>query len=236
MSANTGPLRDPQQRAERAARILDTTAELLLRHGRRKVSIDDVAAGAGIGKGTVYLHWKSREQLFGAVFAREVLHAIGDLRKQLEQEPATCLLHRFARAYFLAITDRPLLQGLLLGDPELLGRLSAAPDTAREDRHTATSRGYVGLLAEHGLLRGDLTVDEVAFAYQAVFEGFLRAEGDRAERADLLARTVRRAFEDGEASGDVLREVAAATAAMLGELMEADRVEAVLPGGRRDDL
>src|SRR5262249_5935990 len=67
VSAPTERLRDPRQRAERAARILDAAADLLLRHGYRRVTIDDVAAGAGIGKGTVYLHWKAREQLFSAV-------------------------------------------------------------------------------------------------------------------------------------------------------------------------
>ncbi|WP_234322969.1 helix-turn-helix domain-containing protein, partial [Streptomyces sp. NRRL S-350] len=51
-------------RQERAERILDTTAELLEQHGYRRVTIDDVASRAGIGKGTVYLHWKTREALF----------------------------------------------------------------------------------------------------------------------------------------------------------------------------
>src|SRR6476620_2537119 len=108
MSANTGRLRDPHQRAERATRILDVAADLLLRHGYRRVTIDDVAEGAGNGKGTVYLHWKTREQLFSVVFAREVHYAMDELRQALRQDATACLLHNFARAYFLAITSRPL--------------------------------------------------------------------------------------------------------------------------------
>ena len=159
-----------------------------------------MAAGAGIGKGTVYLHWKAREHLFSAVFAREVLHAVDELRQALRQDPRTCLLHRFARTYFLAIANRPLLRGFLLGDPDLLGKLTSSPGTARDDRHGRMLHGYLQSLAEHGLLRDDLSVDEVGFAYQATFEGFLRAEGASAvdgpePRADLLARTVKRAFE-----------------------------------------
>jgi hypothetical protein len=38
------------------------------------------------------------------------------------------------------------------------------------------SRAYFRLLAEHGLLRDDLDVEAIAYAFQATFEGFLQAE------------------------------------------------------------
>lgn len=199
-------------------------ADLLLRHGYRRVTIDDVAAGAGIGKGTVYLHWKTREQLFGAVFTREEHRALDELRQALEQDPRTCLPHGFARAHFLAITTRPLLHGFLLADPHLLGKLAKTTD----DRHDTLARDYFRLLANHGLLRDDLNVDEISYAYQATFEGFLRAEGTAPpggedQRADLLARTVRRAFENEPTiPGTPLEDVAAATVTLLNSLTDAE--------------
>lgn len=234
MSASTERLREPQQRAERAARILDVAAELLTRHGYRRVTMDDVAGEAGIGKGTVYLHWKTREQLFGAVLARDVLRAADDVRQALQRDPRACLLHDFARVYFLAIVDRPLLSGLLLGDLHLLGKLTSSPDTARDERHAAMLHGYLGLLAEHRLLRDDLGLDEIGDAYQATFEGFVRAQGssstdDPKRRADLLARTVQRAFENEPAPDLPFQSLAAATVALLGDLIDADRTAAGLP-------
>jgi AcrR family transcriptional regulator len=237
VSTSTERLRDPQQRAERATRILDVAADLLLRHGYRRVTIDDVAAGADIGKGTVYLHWKTREQLFGAVFAREVLYAMDELRQALRQDPRTCLLRNFARAYFLAITNRPLLHGFLLQDPHLLGKLTSSPGTARDDRHGTMARDYLGLLAEHGLLRDDMHADELGYAYQATFEGFLRAEGAASaggpeQRADLLARTVQRAFESDPAIPDTtLKDLAAAIVTLLTDLIDADRTDSGIPDG-----
>ncbi|KAB2381876.1 TetR/AcrR family transcriptional regulator [Actinomadura montaniterrae] len=232
MSARAERLRDPRQRAERAARILDAAAELLARHGYRRVTVDDVAAGAGIGKGTVYLHWKTREQLFGAVFQREVLRAIDELRQAVRRDPRAALLHGFARTYFLAITDRPLLRGFLLGDPALLGK----PTAERGERHDTTFRDYIALLADRALLRDDMDVDDLAYAYQSTFEGFLRAESDapgREVRADLLARTVRRAFEnDPEPPEAVLADLAAAVADLLTALIDADRAESGIPAGR----
>ncbi len=235
MSISAERLRSPQQRAERAARILDVAADLLRRHGYRRVSIDDVAAGAGIGKGTVYLHWKTREQLFSAVFAREVLYAADELRQALQQDPQACVLRNFSRIYFLAVVNRPLLYGFLLDDPDLLGKLTNTADTARDDRHGAMVRDFLGLLAEHGLLRDDLRVDEIGYAYQATFEGFLRAEGaapagGQEQRADLLALTIQRAFESEPAVPEAtLRDLAAATVALLDGLISADRTASGIP-------
>jgi AcrR family transcriptional regulator len=242
MSATADRLRDPQQRQERATRILDVAAALLLRHGYRRVTIEDVAAGADIGKGTVYLHWKTREELFTAVFEREALQAIGELVGALRQDPQVALLHRFARAYFLAILHRPLLAGFVLGDAELLGRL-AQPGSARDDRHRLLSHGYFQLLAEHGLLRDDLDVAAVAYAFQATFEGFLQAEATTAappsaghaaagldQRADLLARTIQRAFESGRAiPRRAQQSLAAAAIDLLTDLTDADRTDRGIP-------
>jgi AcrR family transcriptional regulator len=227
MGTNAERLRTPADRAERATAILDVAADLLLRHSYRRVSIDDVATGANVGKGTIYLHWKTREQLFSAVFEREVQYAIGELRQALRQDPQLCLPHRFAHAYFLAIVRRPLLRGFLLADPELLGKLAASRGTARDDRHAAMLRAYLELLADHGLLRDDMEVDEVGYAYQATFEGFLQKEaaadsGGLDRRAGLLALTVQGAFESNLATPDTkLREVAVGTIALLTDLIDA---------------
>jgi AcrR family transcriptional regulator len=231
MGARSERLRDPGQRAERATAILDVAADLLLRHGYRRVTIDDVAAGANIGKGTIYLHWKSREQLFSAVFGREVLCAIDELRQALLQDPRVCLLHRFARTYFLAIVNRPLLRGFLLADPDLLGKLTTSRGTTRDDRHSAMSRAYLELLAGHALLRDDMDIDEIGYAYQATFEGFLHQEAAASadgldQQADLLARTIRQAFESGRVLPTTeLQDVATVAITLLTDLTDAERAE-----------
>ncbi|HZG53951.1 MAG TPA: TetR/AcrR family transcriptional regulator [Pyrinomonadaceae bacterium] len=43
--------------------ILDATDHLLARHGYRKMTVDDIAQEAGIGKGTIYLHFASKEEV-----------------------------------------------------------------------------------------------------------------------------------------------------------------------------
>jgi AcrR family transcriptional regulator len=43
--------------------ILDATDRLLARYGYRKMTVEDIAHEAGIGKGTIYLHFASKEEV-----------------------------------------------------------------------------------------------------------------------------------------------------------------------------
>jgi len=62
-------------------RVLDTAAELLVRWGYQRVTIDEVARHAGIGKGTVYLHFRTKDALFLTVLLRahrQIVSAMAD--------------------------------------------------------------------------------------------------------------------------------------------------------------
>lgn len=51
-------------------RILDAAQSLFVRYGVKRTSIDDVARESGIAKGTVYLSFKSKAELFAAIAER----------------------------------------------------------------------------------------------------------------------------------------------------------------------
>ena len=56
-------MRDATQRRDIKNALLDATDRLLAGHGYKKMTIDDLAAEVGIGKGSVYLHFSSKEEL-----------------------------------------------------------------------------------------------------------------------------------------------------------------------------
>lgn len=62
-------------------RILDAADRLLARYGFQKMTIDDLAREVGIGKGTVYLHFRSKEEI---VLFR-VDRVVGRLVEQLQE-------------------------------------------------------------------------------------------------------------------------------------------------------
>lgn len=43
--------------------ILDATERLLARYGYRKMTVEDIAREVGVGKGTIYLHFDSKEEV-----------------------------------------------------------------------------------------------------------------------------------------------------------------------------
>ncbi len=57
-------------RALREKEVLDASFAAFAKHGCFRMTLDDVARRVGIAKGTLYLHYSSREALLGAVLAR----------------------------------------------------------------------------------------------------------------------------------------------------------------------
>jgi len=65
-----------KQRQEREALILQAAEEVLMERGYHETSIDEIAARVGIAKGTVYLHFPSKEDLVVAIFERDMLQLL----------------------------------------------------------------------------------------------------------------------------------------------------------------
>lgn len=61
--------------------ILDATDVLLSRNGYKKMTIDDLAAAVGIGKGSVYLHFPSKEEIVLSHIDRIIERLKGELKK-----------------------------------------------------------------------------------------------------------------------------------------------------------
>jgi TetR/AcrR family fatty acid metabolism transcriptional regulator len=61
-----------KQRQEREALILQAAEEVLMEKGYHETSIDEIASRVGIAKGTVYLHFSSKEDLVFALFEKDM--------------------------------------------------------------------------------------------------------------------------------------------------------------------
>lgn len=62
-----------KQRQEREEQILRVAEEVLLEKGYHETSMDEIATRVGIAKGTVYLHFPSKEDLVTTLFERDML-------------------------------------------------------------------------------------------------------------------------------------------------------------------
>ncbi|EOD70322.1 TetR/AcrR family transcriptional regulator [Amycolatopsis vancoresmycina] len=210
-----------EDRAERAERILDAAADLLLRAGYRRTTIEDVAERAVVGKGTVYLHWKNREELFLAVLLRESVRALEDLVAALAADPLATRLSRLTELHYGNVLGRPLLRAGYADDAETLGKLLPKLHGKLDPRHAESFVEYLDLLAANDLLRTDRPVRELVVAYQAVLHGFLG--GSPPPAPALIADTVAHAFEPLAVSTRQLRAVAPRALALFTESVALDR-------------
>ena len=84
--------------------ILDSARRLLVRRGFQDLTMDDVAREAGVAKGTLFLYYKSKEELFSAAF--------GDLADRLGGRIEELLDSGIAGRELLAAVVRSILEHL----------------------------------------------------------------------------------------------------------------------------
>lgn len=207
---------------DRGERILDAAAELVLRWGYKRVTIEEVAKHAGIGKGTVYLHFRSRTWLFTCVLMRESLGLVDELAAAVRRDPVAVLVAEQVRLTYLEVQRRPLLRALFARDDDVLGELAREPDAdPLRDWRGELAADLFRLLREHGLMRTDLDLATQMYVVGAVQTGFYLqrpALGSPEETAAALHHTVHTAVEPSTAPDpDILAAVAPAVLARYAE-------------------
>jgi AcrR family transcriptional regulator len=142
------PRADAQRNRER---ILDVAKEAFARHGAN-TSLDDIAKQVGVGPGTLYRHFPTREELLQAVYRAE-LEKLAEAEQKFSQTMApTDALRAWLLLFVDAIAAKQLIApalNTLLGDPKKVFEASYAK------MHQAI-RALVKRGVESGDIRSDL--------------------------------------------------------------------------------
>lgn len=157
-SATKGWQRKPEQRPDA---ILDSAAHCFKNNGFASTKIEDIAIGAGLSKGAIYLYFKSKEAILKAVVERAVL----PLAKQIEHlanidDPAQVIptLNLIIELVGKQIQDPKIAAIPLL----IIAEAGNFPDIAKYYRQTVLDRiisAFCGLLdkgIQAGLFRKTL--------------------------------------------------------------------------------
>jgi AcrR family transcriptional regulator len=190
---------DAARRSERSRRaILAATRELIVELGYAKVSIDAIAARAGVGKQTIYRWWPAK----GAVVFDSVLELSADPSGAVAPLPDTGDLEADLRLVMRATVaefadpafEAPIraLNTEIANDPDLAAlyreRLAAPVDEAKKDRLRSAQRA--GQLAPGADL--DLLLEVL---YAPLYQRWLLRTGPLTESyADALVATALKAF------------------------------------------
>lgn len=191
-SAGQGP--PLQQREQREERILDAAAALLVRWGYRKTTIDDVAREAGVGKGTIYLHWKDKNELFRAAIMRANQLLGKDIMQRIADDPEGGLPHRLWAHGMVAALDNPLMAAIMKGQPDIFQGLIGGFDSQTRDQLAGNAEEYVVQLQRAGLIRADIPVPVVLYLMAALKVGVITAPDltglDRMPPMDQLTEAI----------------------------------------------
>lgn len=202
MGENSGAEQSKQQ--ERANRILDAASELLQRWGYKKTTIDDIARQAGVAKGTIYLHWKTKEELFMALLMREKIVESRKAQEAMQNDPEGITLYSMIKYSLLWSLRNPLIKAIMLRDTEMLGDLVHTQLSKESIQQQIESfNTYMTYMQQHGLIRKDIPVKTQVHMLEAIALGFLMSDQfmpdeyqiSIEERAEMAAETVRRTFE-----------------------------------------
>jgi TetR/AcrR family acrAB operon transcriptional repressor len=234
---------------EREQQILDAAAAVIIRQGYGKTTISDIAEEAGTSRGTVYLYFKGKEELFEALLYREYMQYAQTWLDQIDADPRGGTLGGAYRAQFHAVNCRPLVAAMMRRDRRVMGNYLRKRDNLfaqmmsgvnspeffqamqtagaiRQDIDAAVIVHILEILSYGQLTIGDFKPPDQFPPYEAVVEAL----------ADLLDRAL--LPEDGgnsEAGKAILRQITDAARDQMEQIKQLKDTKQTIRQGATND-
>ncbi|MBT0565403.1 TetR/AcrR family transcriptional regulator [Williamsia sp. CHRR-6] len=172
----------------KAARIEAAARDLLLRRGSRGLTVAEIARVAGVGKGTAYLYWPSKEDLFISLVADDLAEINKRYRSQVLTDAESVMPSRFCVHVLESSQSFPLLHAFLGRDRDVFAGLVDDP-RSREMVELAGPRALLDAILpvwrRHGIIDTDTDPGRQAFVLDVLLQGFVERLG--ATNSDPLA-------------------------------------------------
>src|SRR5687767_6321516 len=184
--------------------ILDATDRLLARYGYRKMTVEDIAVEAGIGKGTIYLHFSSKEDVVLSHIDR-IVDRVEDRLREIADTDTTATVRLRSMLMTRVLSRFDSVQHYTQSLNDLLAALRPGLLARRAQYFEAEAQIFAGVLIS-GRQAGEFSFDNEHVTARALLEatnGLLpyslstRELGSRSEVsqrvadvADLLLRGV----------------------------------------------
>jgi AcrR family transcriptional regulator len=164
--AEETPVRWRRRKEARPAEILAAALECFRERGFTATRLEDVAARAGVTKGTIYLYYSSKEDLFKAVIRGELTPNIERLEAILQQPGPTAALLEQLLTTFEAVVASPVSVIPKL----IIAEAGNFPDLARFYLENVVHRGMslIAAILLRGIERGEFRAIDVDHAIPCV--------------------------------------------------------------------
>ncbi|OJT95320.1 MAG: hypothetical protein BGN83_18935 [Rhizobium sp. 63-7] len=166
-----------QNRIERERRILDAALQVFSEKGYVGASMDDIAAGAGLTKPTLYQYFPSKDELFTAMLTQERDHMLADFEHP-SASGMVAELYAFSWHYAETVLRPDMLSLARL----IISEAHRAPDVGRAYQASGPDRLLAGMISYLNLQKqeGRLVFDDAELAAEDLWGLILSAPRNRA--------------------------------------------------------
>ena len=141
--------------------ILDGAKKVFALSGFDGASMNDITRAAGVSKGTIYVYFQSKEELFAALIQREREHVMNHVQSILQEDkPLEEVLFNFGMTFAKHMTSQNTIKGMRM----VLGVIDNMPEVARAFLSCGPTKGahqlkdYLLVHVESGALKIDDTL------------------------------------------------------------------------------
>lgn len=198
----------PDRRAERRQAIIQTAARLFASEGYADCEMDRVASELGVAKGTLYLYFKSKEELFYACvdFGMRELQAAVQAGADQKTDPMERVSEAI-RAYLRFFDEHPEQVELLIQERAFFRDRQQPTYFTHREASRARWRVVWAKLLEDGRLRGDLKVEQILdfvgnMVYGTMFTNHFLGQSSTEQHAAIMDIFFRGVWSNSERSGD----------------------------------
>jgi AcrR family transcriptional regulator len=164
VDGDTAPVRLRADAARNRRLLLDAASAVFAEHGL-DASMAEVAARAGVGKGTVFRHFASKEHLVASIY-RDLLDQLSDAGATLltAEDAGRALLDFMVRSVEMQAADRAFCQAAI-------GMVGDHPDVrSAADRLHAVAEELTARARDQGVVRADVVGTDVVLLATAAYQ------------------------------------------------------------------
>ncbi len=165
--ASVGAAHTPRwerRKESRPAELLDAALDLFVERGYAATRLDDIASRAGVSKGTLYLYFANKEELFKALVRENIVRLLDRFRAEIDDSvaPASELVGTFLRVWWREFGGTRL-SGLA---KLVMSEAGNFPEVARffHDEVIRPNHELFGSILERGIAAGEFRPIDVGTA------------------------------------------------------------------------
>jgi len=163
-SADEQPLRRGRRKEARPGELIEAALDLFVEKGFAATRVEEIAARAGVSKGTLFLYYGSKEELFKAVVRHSIIGCLAEWNEQFEawQGSSAELVRMCLNAWWERIGTTPAsgITKLMFSEAQNF------PDVVSfyEREVIAPCHDLLRRVLQRGVARGEFAIPDIDYA------------------------------------------------------------------------